>query len=272
MIKKVGVMGAGFMGIQLAFYLLKNNISVALIDISVDQIDAAKKQISFLISQFGLDVEILSLLMCETNLEFGVHDCQLVIDCTPEDRDLKLQLFANLESYCSTGGILATNSSAISVSELDGPFYIEGSATRVLNMHFLPPIWDRPLVEIMRGQFTSDITVKTIVEFVKSISLVPVVLKNENRGFVFNFIWQAIKATSLDLLDRDIADIADIDLAWRTGMGMKIGPFQVMDMVGLDVVATVFIEHGQPVPKSLAALVSAGKLGQKTGSGFYSYT
>ncbi|NCN07707.1 hypothetical protein GW933_03355 [Candidatus Falkowbacteria bacterium] len=266
-INKVCIIGGGFMGAQIAFYLAMKGVKILLTDLSMQVLDQSMNIINSLSSKFevsDLDIDIYPGVIANSDLR---HNYQLFIDCTTEDKDLKVELFKGLIAS-GVSGILATNSSFMPVTMLE-----TDSATdcRMCNMHFLPPVWERPLVEIGRGTKTSQETIDTVIEFCQSVHLVPIVLHRSNPGFVFGYMWEAIKESSLSLAERDISSPEDIDLAWRTATGMSAGPFQVMDMVGLDLVAHLLQMHGKPIPKILQEKVSVGKLGQKSGSGFYSY-
>jgi 3-hydroxybutyryl-CoA dehydrogenase len=269
-ITKVGIIGAGFMGLQIAWYFATKGISVDLIDIDREALDKSDSIFKGFATQFGKAEDALPnihIYCTEDIIRPGVfyNHYGLVIDCTPEQPAIKRALFDSLEQFT---GILATNSSFMPVASLESG---KTPSQRMCNMHFLPPVWQRPLVEVARGTQTTKETIELVVAFCQSVDLTPIVLQNPNPGFVFGVLWEAIKETALDLADREIASIADIDTAWVTATGMDAGPFRVMDMVGLDLVATLLQMHGKPVPVVLKSLIDDGHLGQKSGRGFYSY-
>jgi 3-hydroxybutyryl-CoA dehydrogenase len=214
-------------------------------------------------------------IVATRDLADGVVDADLVIEAAPEQVALKRSLFAQLDHLCPPQTIIATNSSSIRVS------LIEGATTRpdrVLNTHFYPPVWQRPLVELMRGSMTSDETIDRVWRFAQAIGATPLLVRKESTGFVFNRVWRAIKRETLHLVDEGIASVDDVDRAWMLCLGLPFGPFVLMDAVGLDVVLDIervyHEESGDPrdtPPPLLTDKVAAGDLGVKTGRGFYSY-
>ena len=186
-------------------------------------------------------------IRASTDLAEGVGDVDLVIEAVPERLDLKRAVFAELDRVCPPRTILATNSSSFRVSQIEDA---TGRPDRVLNTHFYPPVWQRPMVELMRGAATSDETVGRVGRFARSVGLTPLMVQKESTGFLFNRVWRAIKRETLHLVDEGVATVDDVDRAWMICMGMPIGPFGLMDMVGLDVVLDIeqvyHAESGDP--------------------------
>jgi 3-hydroxybutyryl-CoA dehydrogenase len=202
-------------------------------------------------------------------------DVDLIIECVPEDVELKKRVFAQIDELAPAHAIIGTNSSSYPVSK------IEDAVTRkdkVLNIHFYPPIPLRPMVDIMKGTETSEGTFETGKNWIKSIECTPLVVKKEIMGFVFNRIWRAIKCEVLHMWANGNADVETIDTAWKIFTGMNMGPFELMDGVGLDVAYNVemsyYKESGDPrdkPPEKFKEKVEKGELGLKSGQGFYKW-
>lgn len=261
---RVLVIGAGMMGCDVAAWAAMNSYLTAIVDKDQSRLAAVADKLIDCQIQLFTDIESAADQWAGQNL--------MVIESVNEDRRVKGEVFKRLSACFSPATtILASNSSAICVAELEADLVNPQFKTRLVNMHFYPPIKQRPLVELMRGTSTADQTLAAAEQFVRSLGLTPVIARQENPGLVFNFIWQAIKRASLELIDRGVSVPADIDLAWRIAMNMPVGPCQTMDMVGLDVVLSVFQQHHEQPPQCLVEMVEAGKLGRKTGEGFYRY-
>lgn len=282
-IATVAIVGAGFMGAQLALHIAVRGYPVAVVDQSADALTrmrrAHEEELDRRSAAEVLSAEeraaVLARARATTDLGEGVGDADLVIEAVPERLDLKRAVFAELDRVCPPRTILATNSSSIRVSRIENA---TGRADRVLNAHFYPPVWQRPMVELMRGTATSDETVGRVRQFARSIGMTPLLVRKESMGFLFNRVWRAIKRETLHLVDEGVATVDDVDRAWMIALGMPIGPFGLMDMVGLDVVLDIeqvyYAESGEPrdsPPRLLTDKVAAGELGAKAGRGFYRY-
>jgi 3-hydroxybutyryl-CoA dehydrogenase len=219
--------------------------------------------------------DILNRLHTTTKMPEGLANADLVIEVVPELLDLKREIFTEMDKLCPSHTILATNSSSIRISAIE-------DATRrpaqLLNMHFYPPIWQRSMVELMRGTLTSEETIETVRQFTQTVGLVPLRVCKESTGFIFNRVWRAIKKECLHLVDDGVASHEDVDRAWMIAVGTPIGPFGLMDMVGLDVVRDIemayYRESGDESdlpPKLLLNKIEKEELGIKTGKGFYNY-
>ncbi|MFH1920891.1 MAG: 3-hydroxyacyl-CoA dehydrogenase family protein, partial [Planctomycetota bacterium] len=176
---------------------------------------------------------------------------------------------------CPPRTILTTNSSSLRISRIETATHRHG---QLANTHFVQPIWKHPFVELMRGTATSDETLETLREFARSIGVVPFVVRRESTGFIYNRIWRAVKKEALHLVDRGVATPEDVDRTWMIQMETPMGPFGLMDRVGLDVVRDIEMvyheESGDPSdapPKLLLDKIEKGELGVKTGKGFYTY-
>lgn len=282
-IQKVCVVGAGFMGGQIALQCAAYGRYVRVCDISEPALRLCEKQQAALLDDqilagvvpSGRRQAILDRIGYTTSLSEAATDADLVIEAVKEDLNVKRDLFQALDEVCPPHTILATNSSSLRVSR------IETATTRpdkLLNTHFVQPIWKHPFVELMRGTATSDETLGTLQGFSKSIGVVPLLVRRESTGFIFARIWRAVKKESLLLVDQGVATAEDVDRVWMIQMETPMGPFGLMDTIGLDVVRdienTYFEESGDPSdapPKLLEDKIKNGDLGVKTGQGFYAY-
>lgn len=282
-ITSAGIVGAGYMGGQLALHIAAHGYPVVVVDESTEALDRMRDT-----HRQELDRRVMlgqlsgaeragvsNRIQVSTDLGAVADVADLVIETVPERLDLKRTVFAALDRLCPAHTILATNSSSIRIS------LIEDATTRldrVLNTHFYPPVWQRPMVELMRGTASSDETIERVRRFARGIAMTPLLVQKESTGFLFNRVWRAIKRETLHVVDEGIASVDDVDRAWMIAMGMPIGPFGLMDMVGLDVVLDIervyYEESGDPrdaPPRLLTDKVDAGELGVKTGRGFYTH-
>ncbi|MDH4221247.1 MAG: 3-hydroxyacyl-CoA dehydrogenase family protein [Candidatus Bathyarchaeota archaeon] len=283
-IKKICVVGAGTMGHQIALQCATHNYDVHLVDATKEILDNAQEKIRKVLEKRVSRGEIpsdsmgktLSKISYTTDLEKVAMDADFVIEAVYEDLEAKRQVFSQLDRICSSHTILATNSSSIRCSLI-------AEATKrpekVLNMHFLNPVWIRPLVEVMGSSSTSEESIETTVQLGQRIGLTPVTVTGEVTGYVFNRLWRAIKKAALYLVDKGYASFEDVDRAFMIGIPAPFGPFMGMDTVGLDVILAIeeqwYRESGDESdkpPKILVEKVKKGELGVKTGKGFYQYS
>jgi len=276
-VKNICIVGTGFMGTQIGLQCAIHGYRVNCHDISPEALERGRETHKTLLGKMapGEAEEVLGRISYTTDLERAGGDADIAIESVPEKLDLKREIFSELDRICPEHAIIATGASVIRVSLLEDA---TSRPDRVLNMHFYPPIWERPVVELMGGSKTSQKTMGIAMRFARSIGLTPLVVKKEISGFLFNRIWNAIKREALFLVDGGYASFEDIDRAWMINTEMKIGPFGLMDMVGLDVIYNVSMayyreggdERDRP-PKILMDKVERGELGVKTGKGFYTY-
>lgn len=282
-IKKVSVIGSGFMGTQIALRNAVKGFHVSMYDIDEDALEKAKNyqdnELSTRLENKTLTIEekglILSRVKYTSSLEEAVTGVDLVIETIPENLELKRSIFTELDVASPLHTIIATNSSSIRVS------FIENACNRpekVLNLHFFPPLWERPMVELMRGSKTSDETLTEVTEYAKALEMTPLIVQKESTGFLFNRVWRAIKKEVLHLVDAGVASYEDVDRAWMIVFRNKVGPFGLMDMIGLDVIRDIemvyYNESGDETdypPELLLDIIAKGELGVKTGKGFYNY-
>ncbi len=202
-------------------------------------------------------------------------DADLVIEAISEDLEIKRNLFRELSQICSPSAVLATNTSSIPITEIA---VVVTNPERFVGIHFFNPVHRMKLVEVVRGILTSDQTVALAREFATSLDKEPIVVNKDTAGFIVNRINGMAILEALRLLEKGVASPEDIDKAMRLGLGHPIGPFEFMDMVGLDIVAKarmgIYEETKDPShypPVTLMRKVKAGHLGRKTGKGFYEY-
>jgi 3-hydroxybutyryl-CoA dehydrogenase len=202
-------------------------------------------------------------------------DADLVIEAISEDLEIKRSLFRELSEICSAAAMLATNTSSIPITEIA---VVVSNPERFVGIHFFNPVHRMKLIEVVRGILTSDQTVALAREFATSLDKEPIIVQKDTAGFIVNRINGMAILEALRLLEKGVASPEDIDKAMRLGLGHPIGPFEFMDMVGLDIVAKarmgIYEETKDPShypPVTLMRKVKAGHLGRKTGKGFYEY-
>jgi len=282
-IHQVCVVGAGFMGAQIALHCAVHGRVVWLHDVDEDALARAEEQQRQLLMDQGAagvvhEMETAATfgrLRRTTSLEEAASQADIVIEVVKEDLAVKREVFAVLDQICPPRTILTTNSSSLRISRIESA---TGRPGKVLNTHFVQPVWKHPFVELMGGTHTSTETMDAVKGFMESMGLLAVMVRKENTGFVFNCIWRAVKKESLRLLDQGVASLEDIDRTWMIQMESDVGPFAMMDRIGLDVVRDIeqvyYEESGDwrdAPPRVLNERIARGELGVKTGKGFYSY-
>ncbi|MFB9056467.1 3-hydroxyacyl-CoA dehydrogenase family protein [Mariniflexile ostreae] len=281
--KHIAVIGAGTMGNGIAHTFAQNGYKVNLIDIHNGALTKGIATITNNLDRMVLKntiseakkIETLSNITCSNTLKEGVKDAVLVIEAATENRDLKLDLFKQLDANCSKDTILATNTSSISITQI-------AAATvrpdKVIGMHFMNPVPIMPLVEIIKGYSTSHATVQTIMDVSKSLGKTPIEVK-DYPGFVANRILMPMINESIETLYNGVAGVQHIDTIMKLGMAHPMGPLQLADFIGLDVCLSILnvMYNGFKNPKYapcplLVNMVAAGRLGIKSGEGFYDYS
>ena len=282
-IKSVVVVGAGAMGSQIGMVCALAGYAATITDIARDALDRAEAQLR---QRMSRDVEknrrtdaqveeAFGRLTFSTDLTTAAAQADFVIEAAVERLEIKRRLFADLDRVAPPHAILATNSSNIVSSRIADA---TGRPDRVCNLHFFNPALMMKCVEVVRGPQTSDETVTTAVEFARRLGKVPVLLDREIPGFIANRILGAVRDEAIFLLENGIASVEDIDTACRTALGYPMGPFELMDLTGIDIGYLTkqdrYAESGDPKDqpsKSVSALVERGDLGRKTGRGWYDY-
>ena len=281
--KTIGIVGAGFMGAQIGLQCASHGYPVYIISRSEETLQRAAqnhcRELKRRLKKEQITVNdkeaILNRIHWTTKLEEGVTQVDLVIENVPERLEIKREVFAQLDQICPKHTVLATNSSSIRISAIEDA---TRRPDRVLNMHFYSPVWQIPMVELMRGTATSDETIGHARQFARTIGIIPFLVRKESSGFLFNRVWRAIKKECLHLVDKGVASHEEVDRAWMIFTKLPIGPFGSMDFVGLDVVRDIEMiyyresgDESDAPPKLLLDKIERGELGVKTGKGFYKY-
>ena len=281
--KNIAVVGAGTMGSGIAQTFAQFNYKVHLIDISEATLEKGMTTIARNLDRFVSKEKIskadktqaLQNISTVTSLVEGVKNADLVVEAATENSVLKTKIFKALDEICAKNTILATNTSSISITQI-------ASATnrpeKVIGMHFMNPVPIMKLVEIIRGYATSNEVMKTIIELSKKINKIPVEV-NDYPGFVANRILMPMINESIETLYNNVAGVEEIDTIMKLGMAHPMGPLQLADFIGLDVCLSILnvLYDGFKNPKYAACpllinMVMAGKLGVKSGEGFYDYS
>ena len=281
--KNIAVIGAGTMGNGIAHTFAQSGFSVRLIDISDKAIEKGMATIAGnldrmlakgTIAEAARDATIGNLITY-TDIKDGVTGADLVIEAATENVDLKLNIFRQLNDCCTSETVLATNTSSISITQIASVVQIP---ERVIGMHFMNPVPIMKLVEIIRGYNTCDAVTKAIMELSEQLGKTPVEV-NDYPGFVANRILMPMINESIETLYNGVAGVYEIDTVMRLGMAHPMGPLQLADFIGLDVCLAILnvMHDGFKNPKYapcplLVNMVRAGKLGVKSGEGFYDYS
>jgi 3-hydroxybutyryl-CoA dehydrogenase len=271
----IAIIGAGFLGRQIAARTVEYDFQVFIYDIDANVLDETKKYINGILKRkHHLDLE--NNLHYKNSISETVSNADLVIEAVPENIQLKKEIFKEIDEKSPPKTIIATNSSSFPVSKLED---VVKRKDKLLNLHFYAPIPLRAMVDIMRGTETSEDTFLLGKKWIEDIECFPLVVKRESHGFVFNRIWRAVKKECIDMWAGEYADTEVIDKAWKIFTGMNMGPFTMMDGIGLDVVYAVEQSYYENTgnsrdkpPTKFKELVEGGNLGMKSGKGFYSYS
>ena len=282
-VKNVSVIGAGTMGNGIAHVFAQHGFSVHLIDVNAAQLEKALQTISKnLDRQVGKGIlteeeknATIARLLTETDLKKGVANADLIVEAATENTELKLNIFRQLDAAAPEHAILASNTSSISITKIAA---VTKRPEKVIGMHFMNPVPVMKLVEIINGYATAPEISDTIVELSKTLGKVPCVV-NDYPGFIANKILMPMINEAICSLYEGIADVTAIDTIMKLGMAHPMGPLQLADFIGLDVCLSILqvLHDGFGNPKYapcplLVNMVTAGKLGIKSGEGFYTYT
>jgi 3-hydroxybutyryl-CoA dehydrogenase len=280
--KTIAVIGAGTMGNGIAHVFAQHGFTVALIDVSVPQLDNAlatitrnlDRQVSKGVITAEQKDKALKNISTHSSLQAGVKDADLVIEAATENIEIKLKIFKDIDEYAAKDAILATNTSSISITRIAA---VTQRPDKVIGMHFMNPVPVMKLVEIINGYATDQKVTDQIVEATKILEKVPCVV-NDYPGFVANRILMPMINEAIYTLYEGVAGKEEIDTVMKLGMAHPMGPLQLADFIGLDVCLAILrvLHDGFGNPKYapcplLVNMVTAGKLGVKTKQGFYSY-
>ncbi|MFC1815692.1 3-hydroxyacyl-CoA dehydrogenase family protein [Thermodesulfobacteriota bacterium] len=286
MISDIAVIGAGLMGHGIAQIFAVKGYNVTIMDLTDEivfrAIDRIRSNLS-LMAQYGIgspdDIEqYIKKINTTVNLKEAVSEAQLIIEAIPENLEMKQRLFQDLDSLCSEKSILASNTSVISITMIAEK---ARSRERIIGTHFWNPPYLIPLVEIVKGEETSNQTVVTIFDLLKQIEKRPVRVEKDVPGFVGNRLQHALWREAISIVEHGIADAATVDECIKYGFGLRLpilGPLENADMVGLDLTLSIhdyILKHLESSPNASSLLeqkVKNGELGFKSGSGFYQWS
>lgn len=282
-IQQVTVIGAGTMGNGIAHVFAQNGFAVTLVDVQEKALEKAlatiAKNLDRQVSKGSLNeadkTATLDRIHTTTDLAKGVSNADLVVEAATENEALKLSIFKTMDAHAPAAAILATNTSSISITKM-------AAATqrpeKVIGMHFMNPVPVMKLVEIINGYATTKEVTSTIVELSKTLQKIPCVV-NDYPGFIANKVLMPMINEAIISLYEGIAGVSAIDSIMKLGMAHPMGPLQLADFIGLDVCLSIMqvLHQGYGNPKYapcplLVNMVTAGKLGVKSGEGFYTYT
>jgi 3-hydroxybutyryl-CoA dehydrogenase len=282
-IKKVAVIGAGTMGNGIAHVFAQSGYNVHLVDISEASL---QKALSTIAGNFDRQIKkgsitedvkkaALEKITTYTDLKKGVSEADLVVEAATENVDLKLKIFKDIDENSKPNAILATNTSSISITKIAG---VTKRPDKVIGMHFMNPVPVMKLVEVIRGYATSDEITKLTMDLSSKLGKIPVEV-NDYPGFVANRILMPMINEAIYTLFEGVAGVSEIDTVMKLGMAHPMGPLQLADFIGLDVCLSILkvLHDGFGNPKYapcplLVNMVLAGKLGAKSGEGFYVYS
>ena len=281
--KNVGVIGAGTMGNGIAHIFAQSGYSVRLIDLSDVALEKALANISNNLDRMVAKEKIsetdkaytLNKIETFTDMSSAIVGLDLVVEAATENMDIKLKIFSQLDELCDEHTILASNTSSISITKIASS---TNRPDKVIGMHFMNPVPVMKLVEVIRGYATSEEVINTVMKVSKSLNKVPVEV-NDYPGFVANRILMPMINEAIITLHEGVAGVEEIDTVMILGMAHPMGPLYLADFIGLDVCLSILevMYDGFGNPKYapcplLVNMVTAGKLGVKSGEGFYDYS
>ena len=273
-IRNVVIYGSGLMGRGIAQVAASSGYKVTLIDVSQDALTNAQSQIRKSLERIAKktnDSQIMDKTMANLNCstEGDCRDGDLYIEAIIENLEKKQILLKKVEGQAPKNAILATNTSSLPVKEISKDL---NRKSRFAGLHFFNPVPMMNLVEVVKTDQTDQQVIQTLMDFVKSLSKVPVVCK-DTPGFIVNRLLVPFLVQAVKLYEDGIATKEDIDVAIKLGLGHPMGPFELLDYIGLDTTLSIINSWGSdiqlPVVKSIKSLVEQGKLGSKSGEGFF---
>lgn len=282
-IKKVAVIGTGLLGTQISMLSAYAGYQVSIYDVKENAFDETYKKLYSDLKEKGVRPFIpwSQWKRCKTSIHDTTHlgdalkDVDLVVEAVTEDLKLKRKVFKQMGEKAPAKAIFASNSSSLPISRMEQS---SGRPERCINTHFYSLLRGTIMVDLMPGTKTLPEVMKTGEAWIRSLGCIPLTVKKESLGFCFNSVWRAIKRQCLYMWANDFVDFRNIDRAWQIFTGMKMGPFAMMDSVGLDTVYNIervyYNESKDPKdkpPKALMEKIKKGELGVKSGKGFYTY-
>lgn len=281
--RKMAVIGAGTMGNGIAHVFAQYGWQVTLIDVKAEQLEKAlatiRKNLDRMVQKGSLDEDqktaTLQNLQTTTSMQEGVQDKELVVEAATENQEIKLSIFRSMDQFAPANCVLASNTSSIPIQTIAA---VTKRPEKVIGMHFMNPVPVMKLVEVINGPLTDKGVTASIVALSKELEKVPC-LVNDFPGFISNRILMPMINEAICSLEEGVAGVTEIDTIMKLGMAHPMGPLQLADLIGLDVCLSIMqvLEKGFNNPKYKAAkllvqMVADGKLGAKSGEGFYRYT
>ncbi len=284
--QKVAVIGAGTMGPGMAATFARSGFETTLYDVKPEQLDKARGGVDFVYATLtnggfmtGEDADAgRARITYTTDLGEALAGVGFVVETVPERKDIKKEVFAQIEALVGDDTIIASNTSGIPITDIAAATRIP---SRIIGMHWSNPPHLIPVIEVIKGEATSDETAAATVAIVKEIGMVPAVVDRDIAGFVENRILYAIMREALHLLDEGVASAEAIDTITKWGIGYKlavIGPLELLDVAGLDIYTSVAsylnkdLNASPGISKTVTDKVAEGKLGMKTQGGLFEYT
>ena len=284
-IRRVAVIGSGTMGQQIGFQCAGHGVDVVLYDIAAEALESARGRIdayatglvtSGVIGAAVRD-ETLARITMTIDAATAADEADLLSEAVPEDPALKRRVLAEFDALCPPRTIFATNTSTLLPSQLATA---TGRPDRVIALHFHLPVWVANLADVMPHDGTRREVTERVLEFARRIGQVPIELRREHNGYVFNAMYSALNREAITMAEQGVATIEDIDRAWMLVSKWPHGPFGALDAVGLDTTWRITDHWARELPSDLQlrrnasflkAYVDRGDLGVKSGQGFYSY-
>ncbi len=280
-IERIFIVGSGLMGSGIAQVCAQSGFQVVLNDVQPEALLKAKKNISWSVGKFvekgtvkESTEEIMSRITTSTEIE-AAGSSELIIEAVFENIELKRDIFRRIDQVVRPDALMASNTSAISISDLAG---VTGRPEYVLGLHFFSPVPMMPAAEVIRGMLTSEDTFARGVDFVRRLGKEPILVQRDVPAFVINRINYRANIEAMRLVEQGVATVEDIDKGLRLAGGRKMGPFETGDLVGLDVthgaLMAIYEETKDPSfypPAILRRKVQMGHLGRKAGRGWYEY-
>ena len=279
----VAVIGAGTMGNGIAHVFAQHGFAVTMVDVKQANLDQGlatitknlARQVSKGLLQEADQTATLGRLRTIASLEEGVREADLIVEAATENVDLKLRIFRDLDQHAPQNAILASNTSSISITRIAA---VTSRPAQVIGMHFMNPVPVMKLVEVIRGYATSDEVTSRVMDISRQLGKIPTEV-NDYPGFVANRILLPMINEAIIALFEGVAGVAEIDTVMKLGMAHPMGPLQLADFIGLDVCLAILrvLHEGLGNPKYapcplLVNMVMAGRLGVKSGEGFYQYS
>lgn len=281
--KPIGIIGAGTMGVGMTVDLVLHGLETVLVDISEDQLEKAVSEI-FETVRFAplfnkqypklMKEDILKLIRTTTDIE-ELKCCDYIVENATENWTIKEAIYQTLDEICAEDTIIAVNTSCISITKLSS---LTKRADKIIGMHFMNPVYLKPSIEVIRGQYTSDETIEKAETFLKRLGKDSIIV-NDQTGFVSNRISHLFMNEAAWVVMDQVATTKQVDEIFKKCFGHKMGPLETADLIGVDTVVdslkVLYDEYQDPKFRCcplLKKMVNGGQLGRKSGKGFYIYT